>query len=122
MSDESKKNGEPAADSSSQVKTLEPATPAQEPADIMQKNVKTKEGMPSLVTKFQYGAGFDTTKLGPRVVDLLMSATDEAGFLNGEVMPSEHVDVREWLLIQRFRTPEQTEAWRVAPKRQDAVK
>jgi len=120
MSDESKKNGEPTGQASSPVKTLEPAA-AQDP-DVMQKYVKTKDGMPSLVTKFKYGDGFDTTKLGPKIVELLMMASEQPGFLNGEIMPPEHVEVHEWLLIQRFRTPEQTESWRGSTQRQEATK
>jgi len=92
------------------------AEPVSDP-DVMQKHVKAKEGMPSLVTKFQYPAEFDTTKLGAKVVDLLMSATEAPGFLNAEIIPPEHADVHEWLLIQRFRSSEQTDAWRAAPSR-----
>jgi hypothetical protein len=122
MSDESKKNGEQGADAASHVKTMDPAKATQDSGDVMQKYVKAKDGMPSLATKFQYPAGFDTAKLGPKVVDMLMLATNEPGFLNGEILPPEHADVHEWLLMQRFRTPEQLESWRASTKRQEAVK
>src|ERR1700722_6808637 len=85
--------------------------------DVMQKYVKAKEGMPSLVTKFQYPAAYDTTNLALKIVDLLMSATEAPGFLNAEIIPPEHADLHEWVLIQRFRTSEQTEAWRAAQSR-----
>lgn len=119
MSDESKKNGE--ADGASQVTTLEPVKSVEESSDIMQKNVRAKEGLPSLVTKFHYPAGFDPTKLGAKVVDLLMSATEEPGFLNAEIIPPDHAEVREWLLVQRFRTAEQAESWRASTKRLDTL-
>jgi antibiotic biosynthesis monooxygenase (ABM) superfamily enzyme len=122
MSDESKSNGEQGADAAGQVKTMDPAKATQDSADIMQKYVKAKDGMPSLVTKFLYPAGFDTATLGPKVVDMLMVATNEPGFLNAEIVPPEHSDVHEWLLIQRFRSPEQTDSWRESTKRQEAVK
>ncbi len=45
------------------------------------------------------------------LIQLMMACSSYDGFINAELTPTEKLNVNEWVLVQRFRSHQQTQAW-----------
>jgi antibiotic biosynthesis monooxygenase (ABM) superfamily enzyme len=82
---------------------------------------KLENNFASLITKMQHPADIELEKFTPCLVKLMVSGARAPGFWSAEIGPPEKAGSEEWHLVQRFRSPEEAEAWKSSSVRTNEI-